>query len=98
MDIYKINFNNTNYILEFYQKFYQSLDLQIDFIPGNNVHAVWDILTGFLDGQSKFYFYGVNSLPQELHNFFYNDFLEIFDEAKQWYSQFNKEFLFTIVD
>ena len=98
MDIYKIDLNNTNYVLEFYQRVYQSLDLQLDFVPGNNLDALWDVLTGFLDGQAKFYFYGINSLSTELEKFFYNDFLRIFNEAENWYSNYNEEFSIAIVD
>ncbi len=98
MDKYSINFKNTQYILELYQNLYNALELDIDFVPGNNTDALFDILTGFIDGPAHFDFYNVKTMPDNLQTFFYDDIIRIFKRAEAWYFKFNEEFSYTIVD
>lgn len=100
MNLYKINYDNINHVTELYISIYSSLDLpqyvKEDF--GENPDALWDVLTGFISGQAKFKFYGVNKLAKPMYSEFYNYILPIFNRTQQWYVKLNKDFSFTIID
>ena len=70
MDIYKVNLSNVKTQTQLHKVLRDNMNFP-DFY-GQNLSALWDCLTGFIDTPMHTYFYGVNLLPKELKIYFYN--------------------------
>ncbi len=100
MHIYKIDYSNIKHFTELYTFIYSVLDLpqyvKEDF--GENLDALWDVLTGFITGNSEFYFYGTKKLTGNMKETF-SEILIIFADAKEYYSnELTRNFSFEIID
>lgn len=97
MDIYKVNLSNAKTQTQLHEALRDNMAFPEFY--GQNLDALWDCLTGFIDAPAHTYFYGSNSLSKELKTYFYDRIIDVFEEAKEYYgNELNKEFSFTIID
>ena len=100
MHKYKIDYSNIKHFTELYTIIYSTLDLpqyiKKDF--GENLDALWDVLTGFIIGNSEFYFCGTEKLTGET-KYVFDRILEVFSDACIYYSnELTRTLSFTIVN
>jgi len=82
-----------------FDDFYKVLIRGLDFPEwcGKNTDAIWDLVTGGMNAPATLYIKGVEQLPEDLKSE-WKDVLRIFNEAKEWYAEFNKDFVLIFED
>ena len=95
MDKYYLDFTGVKKYGDLHGELKRGLEFP-DFY-GENLDALWDCLTGFMDAPANIYVKGVEQLPEDLKSE-WNDVLRIFNRAKEWYAKYNEDFVLIFED
>jgi ribonuclease inhibitor len=81
-----IDLTGVKYIMELHRIIKESFQRSVEGFPdfyGNNLDALWDCLTGFIETPVEIVLIGVETLSEELMKYEVNDMIEVFKDAER---------------